>query len=730
MNHPHSNIHSSNTRPQDDEIDLAAYFRILSIHKWSIMGFSILFTLLATLVVFSIDPVYEATVTILIESQEENVVSIEEVYGIPGAIDEYFETQNQILQSRNLAEKVIDKLKIPKHPDYDPEQQEPGLLQTVISWLPAGIMDDDEIAPDYAIRNGIVAKFMGSLNVAPIRNSQLITVTFESKDPELSATVPNTLANLYIYSNLEGRLDMTEKATGSLTARLAELKIDLQKSEKSLQAFRDKEKLLDLGGVDTLAEKELDEITLELVQAKRNRIEAQTLYRQVTALKGQPIEAFGSIPAVVNNAGLENAREAKSEAELKVSEFSKRYGPKFPLMIAAKSELETATKNLNRHILNVIDSIKREYEVARAKESHLISEMNRTKRDVGEINRKGSRLQALERDVEANRDIYQTFLDRYKETSAVSDIQPVHARVVDAAMLPSKPAKPKKALIILIALVLSTMIATMIAFLIEALDNTMEDGQDVEERLQVPVLGILPKIKIWMNKNVKLLRYFTDNNHTPFAENIRTIRSGILLSGIDDKQKVILITSSVPGEGKSMTAVNLALALGKMGNVLLIDCDLRRPSIKEVFGLEVYNTGLSHFMLGTHTLEEATHEFKEERISVMPVGKVPPNPLEMLSSKRFAQGLEALKAKYDHIVIDSPPAVSVSDAIILSQLVNQVIYLVKADSTPYQLAQEGIRRLQKVDAPIVGVILNQVSPPKKSARYGHYHSYYGYGSDE
>ncbi|RKZ71308.1 MAG: chain-length determining protein, partial [Gammaproteobacteria bacterium] len=618
MNHPHSNIHSSNTRPQDDEIDLAAYFRILSIHKWSIMGFSILFTLLATLVVFSIDPVYEATVTILIESQEENVVSIEEVYGIPGAIDEYFETQNQILQSRNLAEKVIDKLKIPKHPDYDPEQQEPGLLQTVISWLPAGIMDDDEIAPDYAIRNGIVAKFMGSLNVAPIRNSQLITVTFESKDPELSATVPNTLANLYIYSNLEGRLDMTEKATGSLTARLAELKIDLQKSEKSLQAFRDKEKLLDLGGVDTLAEKELDEITLELVQAKRNRIEAQTLYRQVTALKGQPIEAFGSIPAVVNNAGLENAREAKSEAELKVSEFSKRYGPKFPLMIAAKSELETATKNLNRHILNVIDSIKREYEVARAKESHLISEMNRTKRDVGEINRKGSRLQALERDVEANRDIYQTFLDRYKETSAVSDIQPVHARVVDAAMLPSKPAKPKKALIILIALVLSTMIATMIAFLIEALDNTMEDGQDVEERLQVPVLGILPKIKIWMNKNVKLLRYFTDNNHTPFAENIRTIRSGILLSGIDDKQKVILITSSVPGEGKSMTAVNLALALGKMGNVLLIDCDLRRPSIKEVFGLEVYNTGLSHFMLGTHTLEEATHEFKEERISVMP----------------------------------------------------------------------------------------------------------------
>ena len=729
MNDLHSNINNYTVAPDEDEIDLAAYFKILSIHKWSIIGFAIFTTFLTTLVVFSMDPVYEATGTILIESQEENVVSIEEVYGIPGAIDEYFETQNQILQSRFLAEKVIDALKIPMHPDYDPDLQEPGLLQTVVSWFTVYFKDDNEdvVVPDYALRNSIVGKFKKNLKVAPVRNSQLINITFESKDPELSAIVPNTLADIYIHSDLEGRLDMTEKATGSLTERLADLKQNLEKSEKALQAFRDKEKLLDIGGVGTLAEKELDEITVELVQARRNRIEAETLYRQVTVLKGQPIEAFGSIPAVLKDTGLQQARSTKSEAEIKVSEFSKRYGPKFPLMIAAKAELETATKNLNKHILNVIDSIKREYEVARAKENHLIGEMNRTKRDVGEINRKGGKLQALERDVEANRNIYETFLDRFKETSAVSEIQPVNARVVDPAMVPSGPTKPKKNLIILIALVLSLIIAAMIAFLIEALDNTMEDGQDVEEKLRLPVLGILPKLNIWLKKDAKLLRYFTDNNHTAFAENIRTIRSGILLSGLDDEQKVILVTSSIPGEGKSITAVNLALALGHMGNVLLIDCDLRRPSIKEVFGLDSDDIGLSHFMLGTHTLEEAIHTFKKDRVNVMPAGKVPPNPLEMISSKRFAKGLEALKQKFDHIVIDSAPTVSVSDAIVMSQLVNQVIYLIKADVTPYQLAQDGIRSLQKVHAPIVGAVLNQVSPPKKSARYGHYYSYYGYG---
>lgn len=727
MNDLHTTMHSHSNHIDEDEINLSEYIRILSIHKWSIIGFAIVVTLLAMLIVFSIEPVYEATATILIESEEENVISIEEVYGIPGANDEYFETQNQILQSRDLAEKVISVLDIPKHPEFDPELQEPGPLQTVLSWLPAGILSDDEIVPDYAVRNSIVGQFRDSLKVTPIRNSQLINITFESTDPRLTETVPNTLASIYIGSDLEGRLAITQKATGSITAKLDDLSKKLKESEKALQAYRDKERLVDIKGVDSLAAKELDEITVELVKARRSRNEAETAYKQVAALKGQPIQAYESIPAVLRDKGLQNAKDKEGEAERKISELKKRYGPKHPKMIAAVDELAGANENVKAQILNVVESIKKEYEIARNKESHLSGAMSRTKRDVTEINRKESQLQSLERDVEANREIYETFLNRFKETSAVSEMQPVNARVVDPAVIPSKPSKPKKALIILIALILSTLVGTMIAFLIEALDNTMEDGQDVEEKLHLSLLGILPKLSIWLNKDVKVMRYFTDNLQTAFAENIRTIRSGILMSGLDEKQKVVLVTSSVPGEGKSMTAVNLALSLGQMGNVLLIDCDLRRPSIREVFGLDAKDVGLSHFMMGTHTLEQSIHVFKKERLSVMPAGDIPPNPLEMLSAERFAKGLQVLKKKYDHIVIDSAPAVAVSDAIVISQLVNQVIYIVKADETPYQLAQEGIKRLHKVNAPIVGIVLNQVSPPKKSARYGHYHGYYGYG---
>ena len=729
MNVPQSDIGDYSSRLDEDEVDLAKYYRIIFAHKWSVMGFSLFVTLLTLLFVSSMDLIYEAKLTILIESEEENIVAIDEVYGIPSSIKQYFETQNLILQSRNLAEKVIDKLNLSIHPDFDPALQKPGIVKRFFSWLPVGTSTDEvRVLPDYVIRNSIVGKFKRNLKVAPVPNSQLINISFESKDPKLSAAVPNTLADIYINSHKENRLTITEKASDTLTGKITELKQNLEESEQTLQKYREKEKLIDIRGVDSLVAKELDNITSELVSARRSRIEAETVYHQITALKGQPLEAFESIPAVLSDSSLQNAKNSKSRLELKVSEFEKRYGPKFPLMIAAKAELETATKYLNNQILKVIDSIKKEYEIARANENDLISQLNRTKRDVGELNRKAGQLQVLERDVEANRKIYETFLSRLKETSAVSDIQPVHARVIDPAMIPSGASKPNKRRIILVALILSMITAMMIALLIEALDNTMEDGHDVEEKLRLPVLGILPKLNIWLNKDAKLFRYFTDNNHTAFAENIRTIRSGILLSGLDDEQKVILVTSSIPGEGKSITAVNLALALGQMGNVLLIDCDLRRPSIKEVFGLDSDDIGLSHFMLGTHTLEEAIHTFKKDQINVMPAGKVPPNPLEMISSRRFAKGLEALKQKFDHIVIDSPPVVSVSDAIILSQLVNQVIYLVKADVTPYQLAQDGIRNLQKVHAPIVGAVLNQVSPPRKSARYGHYYSYYGYDS--
>ena len=249
------------------------------------------------LVVFSVDPIYESTATILIESEEKNIISsIEEVYGLPGAQDEYLETQNRILQSRNLSEKVIDKLEILQHPEYDPDLQTPGLilraLSAIGSWLPVNSLQEDEVKTDRAIRNHLFEGFKSHLKIAPVRNSLLINISFESTDPKLSADVPNTLADIYIKNELEGRLLLTHEATGSLTEQLDELKQNLERSEKALQVFRDKEKLIDVRGVDSLTARKLDELTGELIEARRNRNVAETAYRQIVALKGKSIEAM------------------------------------------------------------------------------------------------------------------------------------------------------------------------------------------------------------------------------------------------------------------------------------------------------------------------------------------------------------------------------------------------------------------------------------------------------
>ena len=562
----------------------------------------------------------------------------------------------------------------------------------------------------------------------PIRNSQLINIQFESTDPKLTAQVSNTLAEVYIDSDLEGRLAMTNRATGSLTRQLTELKQNLQQSEQALQAFRDQEKLIDVKGVGSLTAKELDELTEKLVDARRERTAAETAYRQLMELQGRPAAAYETIPAVLRDAGLQDVKRIESEAERKVAELKKRYGPKHPKMIAAIDELDTAEKNVEKQILNVVEALKKEYQVTTAKETYLNQAMSRTRRDMSDINRKTSRLIALERDVEANRSIYETFLSRYKETSAVSDIQPAHARVVDPAVIPSAPSKPRKRLIILTVFILSLFVAMLLAFLIEMLDNTLANAQEVEDKLHFPVLGILPRLKFKTKTEVEALRYYSDNQQTAFAENIRTIRSGLLLSGMDEKQKVILVTSAIANEGKTITAVNLALSLGQMGHaVLLMDCDLRRPSVGRVFGLDARASGLTHFTLGTHPLPQAVHKFQKESISIMPAGDTPPNPLELLSSRRLASGLDALRHKFDHIVIDSAPCVQVSDAVVLSRLVNEVIYVLKADATSQQLAEEGIKRLQNANAPLLGIVLSQVAPPRKSDHYSHYYDYYGYG---
>ena len=715
----------------EDEIDLRVYWHLFNKYQWQIIGLTLLIGLLTTLVTFSLQPIYRATVTLLIEFEQPKIINIEEVYGISSANKDYYQTQLEILKSRSLVEKVVDKLNLVSHNAFNQDTASVRWFDWR-HWL--GQIEEPSVTPTSTQRKyqAIVNKILANLSIEPVRNTQLAKISFESKNAQLAADVVNTLANLYIETDLNARLAMTKQATALLTERIDELRRKLSQSEQALQAYLEEHNLVNVEGVKSVAIKQIEEMASNLVKAHRQLAETQSAYQQVQALRGQASSAFESITAVINNSLVQRLKEIELDAERKVSELSKRYGSKHPNMIAARTELNTARSNTTKQIRQVITGITKEYEVALANAQALERALKEKEAQIQEINRNEYQLGVLQREVEVNRQLYDLFLTRFKETDASQDIQALQSKIgqiIEPALVASTPYKPRKKLIVTISLVLGLLFSTLLAFLLEYLDNTIKNSEDVEQKLGLPLLGTLPKLRISQPDKSHPQLMFLEQQTSQFAESVRTIRTGIMLSNLDTPRKVLAITSSVVSEGKTTFAINQALALGQMEKTLLIDADMRRPSIASVFGFTDKIPGLSELVAGTKSLEECIHPVLDGNIDCIHSGIIPPNPLDLLASKRFQELLIQLEKRYGYIVIDSAPILAVSDAIVLAKKASAIVYVVKADATPYQMVKEGLKRLYQVNAPVLGIVLNQVNTRKQSHYYGNKYGYYNkYGN--
>ena len=716
-------------------VDIRHYWAVIHEYKWPILSLSVMVTLIMTLIVFTMKPVYQSSATLLVEGKQNKLLSIEDVYSMDTSRTEYFQTQFEILKSPDLARGVIKSLNLFEYPEfkkYKPESRISSLWSKILPALsedPVNAEAENAIAQQLA-EDKLLNDFLGRLTVKPRVKTQLVDISFDANDPKLAQAVINKLGNAFIDSGMESRMESTHKAAEWLSSRLDSLKVKLSNSEDQLQDFLSNENLVDLEGVLTLASKEIDQNSVRLTDARQKRLELESIYTKIQQGIGAELT-----PEVFQDKNIQFLKEQKATLTNKVSDLNQRYGPDHPAMVAARSELKGINDLLSKETRNIIGGIKNSYEVAKANEQSILDTIAANKQQVQDISRKQSQYRELQREVNSNKTLYETFFNRFKEANEAAEISAATARFIDKANLPTTPVKPKKSLIIILTFVGMLMFGILLALLLDNLNSTLKTLEDVEAKLDVPFLGIIPLMqKIAEDKVGKLI---VDEPRGSFAEAVRTIRTGLILSSLDSPLRVWMISSSIQSEGKTTTAMNLAQAMaqleGKNNRVLLIDADLRRPTLHKRFVLPPRSKGLSHVLAFNEALDNCVYPIEGLNLDVMPAGISPPNPLELLASSAFAKLLEVLEQRYNVIIIDSPPVHAVSDAQWIAQHVQSVIYVAKANSTSIQAIRKGINIFDNSGTPLAGVVLTQLDIDK-SRKYGTggYINYYqsAYGTEQ
>ena len=723
VSHVHLEPELNNAKSSEEVIDLRHYFAVINKYKWRIGFLAFAVALFAAVIALNITPTYKATATLLIEADQAKAVSFEEIYGLDSNRKEYYLTQFEILKSRKIAQAVVEQLNLKNHVDFIAKPSFIADLKASIPFLPKkkviALSEEDLAAMELQL---LVEAFSKRLTISPVRKTQLVNISYESSDAKMAALVANTVGEVYIEQNLSGKMGMTQKAADWLTTRLSGLRIRLNDSENKLQAYREREDLIDVAGISSMVSKELEQTSEQLVVARNERNKLISLVRVINEFGHDNVTMLGNISEITSHASIENIKQTLAEVELKVSELQQVYGTKHPKLIAAQAELGTVKKNLSAQIHRLIAGVEKKLITSKRNVEALNEELARIRVDYQKVTAKEFEYRKLSREVETNRKIYDTFFSRSKETEVTSDFNSAVARFTDRAFRPNKPAKPNKPLIVILAFIATMGLGIVIAFVVESLNDTFKSASDIENKLSQRMLGLLPLVPLKHNAKLLLHHFFNDDGRK-FAESVRTLRTSFVLTQLDKEAKVIEVTSSVPGEGKTTTSTNLAFSLAQVERTILIDADMRKPSICKRFDIAPYHPGLANLIAGTETYDDCIFHDDISGLTVMPCGQLPPNPLELLSSPKFAKVLADLKQDFDRIIIDTAPVQAVSDSLIIAQHADSVIYVVKSDDTRIGVVQDGIGRLVRANAKIAGVVLNQVDT-KKLAQTDYYHGYY------
>lgn len=739
---------------EEGSLDLRDLLMTLWRRKLVIMGTSLIVTGFAVLVVMQIVPLYIAEASVVIEPPRTNVIDIESVS--PGLSTDWFtqETQAAILGSRVLAEKVVDRLGLVNDPAYNPSLQTPkkSLFERLelLSFLPvswqtaiqdfrdlAELPEEGEAPPAPArmasvseqrrqLREQVTNAYLGQLSIEPSDSSRVIFVRVTSPDPETAAKLANTAAQVYIDDQVASKSEQTELANAWLQDRAIELKNRVEASARSMESHRRKSGLADVEG-STLLSQQLSKLSMQLISDRAALAEAKARYDQVQDL----LEVEGGISsaaAVLQSPLIQNLRIQETEVVRKIAELKTQLREGHPAMILARNELADLIGKIEDEVRKIVINQNGEFKIARIRVDNLKIEIARLQTRLDSQTDAEITLAVLVTEFEANGKLYDTILSRLKETG-VQDASLVQAdaRIISYATVPVSPSFPRKKLIVGSAFVASTILGLLLVLLLEQLDSGFRSRDQVEASTGVTVLGMVPRLRSGWFGALEPHDDILDRPNTLLGESFRSLRTSLLLSDVDNPPRTVLVTSAVPGEGKTTTALSLVRTVAKHDQkCLIIDCDLRHASLHRAFGVE-NDIGLIDYLSRDIPLEEIIQiDFRSGSHYIL-AGPAAPHSTDLLGSEKMRALLVALGEIYDLVVIDTPPVLALSDTLVLLRSVDKTVFLVQWEKTRRETVIAGLRQVIDAGADLAGILLTQVDLKRQAQyRYGGdmYNAYY------
>lgn len=733
---------------------LLAYWRLLRKRRWTILTvFFVLFTVVLLGTVKQ-KPIYRANALLEIGKENPNILSVQEFFQLDTVSDAYLETQYKILRSDSLARRVVDELRLDTLEEFAPggfRRDAKGASSSASGQTFTGDQADRDPKAYQAARG----RFRDRLGVDPVRRSRLVEIRFESQDPQLAARVVNALASHYIQQSLEVRWEATQKATEWLSQQLLQLKGRLEKSENELQTYAQEKGLLflekDKGTSENIVNERLRQFQEELTRAQAARYEKESLYRLVQA------GDYGALPGVTDNKLVQDLTVRLAELRREQALLGTTFTPDYPRVKQIQNQVDEIEAVLAREQRRAAQRITNDYLAAGRRESLVQQAFEEQRKQVNLIAGRSVQYNILKREVETNQQLYEGLLQRLKEAGVSAALKASSIRIVDAAEPPGRPARPSLVVNLALATMLGLGLGVGAAFLQEHLDNSLKTAEDVERFLGLPALAFIPAVESINGRRSHVYGlagqsklpdggmrdrsavptraphwYRIDSNAkqcSALGEAFRSLRTSVLLSTADRPPRTLLVSSSQPSEGKTTISINLAISLAQLGQrVLLIDGDMRRPSVRVALNLES-NLGLVSYLTGQQDWRAAVRPTGVAGLDAMVCGPVPPNPAELLSSERMRALLEEAKAEYQFVVVDSPPLLQVADSRILATLVEGVLLVVKGASTPRELAQRARSSARDVGASLLGVVLNNLDVRANDDYYYRYYHYEGYSSE-